>query len=1188
MSPKTLFAIGLVALASLAQPLTALAATVTLDFDAPEYSNGNSLSLVGDIGFRPAATVFTPTRVATFSGTQALKVSNVCTTPDCTNGAYRMEIRFGQPLPVPANAWLWRRADSVSMHIGADSINSSCFPEGTNCSIYARLSGFDDQGNRVADSQDVFLLDAFSFAGGGGLGAPITREIHVNDPFARIVSVVLVYGKNTFSHDSTTTPLPGEPQIDHLVVNFPDTPPPTAQPPSAPSVQISEPANASQRTYPFQTRLRGSVSVPGGLAAFCYRINGPPGAISDVDCNNNGDLKPDSTFDIPIADDALNAGANTLSVTAYDLWGRSASSAVNFTAQAPLPPQITIWSPHDFQWFDATNPNYLSGSVYTVGRLQGFCVLVDATAAPAPTACTQDLAAIQSGNPAYQPLNFGTSLAPQRFTSGAHNVSVFAVDRWNQVGRADVTVNLPTDFRVVAMEISQGIQTPAIPLNVNGVAAYTGVRLRQGVPTVVRVFSNTPYGGSYCCASMLLAGFVPDPHLGEKQLGTLLPDSTPKALSTGALDVPLAMRADPNGGFVFTLPKDWTMQNGLRLKATLQLPPSLHECATCGGNNDFSVTGINFEPPMSLIIRPVALVWTNSAGVIVAPPSPAVTFAPTINISPLPSSSVTVLPYVGTIDVSDVVSSTGGCRNFTSTCQDAVFGRVAVFGTYDHPGFTIGVGAIDVGLEHLTIVQSGLNVATVPIAVANTANPLTAVGHEFYHELSYFHASPGCPPVDLFNLWPPDQQGFIHGVGLDRRKLRDSSGYWNGQYRILMPGTKNMPGGQTDYFDLMSYCATDETAWISVQNWNAFGGALPNGLLPDSIFVGDATATISQGAGSRREDAVEVEGGALLLSAVIDKAGTVSTFRAVRSGDWLLAHPFKSDYLFVVRDERQRVLARVPALVIPPRGHGSAGTYLNALVQAKGAASIEIEHDGRAIGALKRSASYPAIKVSAPQAGASLARDESLQVTWDVSDADGDALEIRIEYSSAPDKPFRLVFVGPNRGAWNLSGSLLEAATQGRLRLVASDGFNESEVVVGPITVRAAPPQLEILAPEAETTFPHTTPIRLQAAAFGNDLMPLPEKQLEWSIDGRGVGSGVDLEVLDLKPGSHTAKVVARDGSVTTTREVKFAIRTQDTATATDLPTPGARWRGLLYILLVLAILAIGWLIGRRALRGAV
>ena len=1177
-----LSAVGLMALATLALPPGATAATVTLDFDAPQYSNGNSISLVGDIGFRPAAIVFTPAHVPTFSGTQALKVASVCTAPDCPNGTYRMVIRFGQPLPGSANAMLWRRADSVSMRIGADAINTACFPEGTSCAIYARLSGFDDQGNRVADSQDVFVVDA-STTIAAGLAAPITREIHVSDPFARIVSVALVYGRDTFSHDSIAFPLPGEPQIDHLVVNFPDTLPPQQPPPAAPSVQITEPVNSSQRHAPYQTRLRGSVTVPGGIAAFCYRLNASPGAIGAADCKNNADLKPDLSFDVPITDDSLKAGANTLSVTVHDLWGHNGSAAVSFSTMPPSPPHITIWSPGDFQWLDATNPTYLNGAVQTVGRLQGFCVLIDAAVAPAPNACTQDLAAIGPGNPAVQPLNFGTFLASSRFSSGAHKVSVFAVDRWNQVGRADITVNLPTDFRIVGMEISQAIQTPAIPLNVNGSAQYSGVRLRQRVPTVVRVFANTPFSGNYCCFSMLLSGFVPDPQLGEKQLGSLLPDSTPKNLTTGNIDVPLAMRADPNGGFVFTLPKDWTLQNGLRLKAKLQLPLSLRECASCGGNNEFSVTNINFEPPPGLTISPVILSFVSGGMTFAPPASPTVLFAPVINISPVPSSNVVVMPYAGTIDVSDVVSSSGGCKNINTTCQDTVFGRVVAFERTNHPGYTIGVGPIDVGLEQLNSIDYGTHLGAESIAIADSRLLLTAVGHEFYHEMYYYHAGPGgtaspCKPADLFNLWPPDQKGYIHGVGLDRRPWRDSSGYWNGQYRILMPGTQGMPGGQAEYYDLMSYCAAEDTAWISAENWNSFGGTFPNGLLPDSLFVGQATATISQGSAARREDSVEAQGGALLVSAVLQKDGSLGTFRSIHAGNLLRAHPAKSDYLFVVRDANRHELARVPAIVISPRGHGPAGTHLDAFVPAKDAASVEVEHHGRTIAKLARSAKAPEVSMGSPQAGASLSRDESLKVAWSAIDADSQALEVRIEYSAARDKPFHSVFVGPNRGEWSVPGSMLEAATQGRLRLVASDGFNETVAEIGPITVRASAPQLEILAPAANTAFPHTTPVRLQAAAFGNDRLPLADDKFEWSVDGRAMRNGADAEVRDLETGTHTAKVVAYDGDLTSVREVKFAIRNQATAMPSDPETPSYywRWRYLLYIALALIVVGIG------------
>jgi hypothetical protein len=57
------------------------------------------------------------------------------------------------------------------------------------------------------------------------------------------------------------------------------------------------------------------------------------------------------------------------------------------------------------------------------------------------------------------------------------------------MGRADQSVNDPTDFRIVAMEITQGIQTATLPLNVVGAVPYTGATLREYVPTVVRVFA---------------------------------------------------------------------------------------------------------------------------------------------------------------------------------------------------------------------------------------------------------------------------------------------------------------------------------------------------------------------------------------------------------------------------------------------------------------------------------------------------------------------------------------------------------------------------------------------------------------------------------------------------------------------------------------------------------------------------
>lgn len=1137
---RTRFAALLWALCAITSDI-ALAQTVTLDFDAPQFAPGSLLGQVGDITFRPAATVFTPTRVVTYSGAQALKVAATCSTPECTNNAYRMEIRFGQPLPAPAGAWLWKPADSVSMRVGADAVASSCFPEGTSCPMYARLTGFDDQDNPVADSGAVLLLDASSLMT-GGFRAPITREIIISNPRANIVRVLLVYGKGIWNPDPQPA-FPGEPQIDHLVVHFPDQPTSPQPVPPAPVIRIDEPSNGVQRTFPYQVRLRGSITVAGGLAAFCYPVNAPTPPVRD--CRDNIQLRPDNTFDIDIPDSRLAAGVNTLAVTVYDFWGQRSTQAVSITVAAPPPPAIIIYTPTNNQWIDPAGST-VSGTVRTVGTLKGFCIRIDEPANPDPIGCVQDLGAIKSTNTGWQPLFFTRTLTPSQVTSGAHQISVFAVDRWDQVSRADVGISTPTDFRIVGMEITQGIQTFDIPMNVSGVAPYTGVNLRAGVPTVVRVFANTPFAGSYSGVGMLLNGFFPDRNYGESPIGSLLPDSSPATLTVGALNVPPSVRGDPAGGFVFTLPSGWTQQNGLRLQAKLALPFGAQECPTCAWNNEFSVVGINFGPAITLKIASVALTYTDGTGTPNSPPDPSVVFEPTLNLMPTPASNVTMLPYAGSIDVSDLVGPKGAdgktalCRkSWTTICEARIYSRMRIWES-QHPqdASWVGVGPVDVGY------------AVATIAIANSEEPVMAVAHEFFHTLGYFHASGACN-ADLFIMWPPDERGLIHGVGLDRRKnLVDAAGDWIGRYRVLMPGIPAGTGGSAEYYDLMSYCGGESAKWISVENWNVFGGLFPNGLFPylnafggtiNSPMPGSSSAPLRAGGtlGSR-EDAV-------LATALLEPNGRVQFLSIAPAPNKPVKMQVQTteDYVFVARNLRGLEMARVPAVVQLNTGHRAEGAEVHMLLAAripvKEAASLEVQYKGKSVGQRLRSKSSPSVKFSVRK-GMSLSRAGTLFAKWVATENDGDPLEVRIEFSEGESRPFRPIFIGPNRGSWTINGRLLSATNHGRLRIVVNDGFNETEQIVEPIVVNAAAPVVDIVSPAPGITLPDSTPIRLRAAAFGDGDAPLAGDQIQWSLDGSKAGTGQEVEVRDLTPGKHVAKVTATERTFTNSREVTFIV----------------------------------------------
>jgi hypothetical protein len=171
-----------------------------------------------------------------------------------------------------------------------------------------------------------------------------------------------------------------------------------------------------------------------------------------------------------------------------------------------------------------------------------------------------------------------------------------------------------------------------------------------------------------------------------------------------------------------------------------------------------------------------------------------------------------------------------------------------------------------------------------------------------------------------------------------------------------------------------------------------------------------------------------------------------------------------------------------------------------------------------------------------------------MDVAWIATDKDGDALEVRIEFSAGPKMPFRPVFIGPNRGAWRVPGRVLSATNHGRVRIVANDGFNESEQIVEPVVVRAGPPLIDVLSPANGSSFPETTPIRLLAAAFGDGDAPLPGDAVQWSVDSRAMGAGVEMEVTGLRPGKHIAVVVARDGELSSEKQLMFTVNSANSA----------------------------------------
>jgi hypothetical protein len=96
------------------------------------------------------------------------------------------------------------------------------------------------------------------------------------------------------------------------------------------------------------------------------------------------------------------------------------------------------------------------------------------------------------------------------------------------------------------------------------------------------------------------------------------------------------------------------------------------------------------------------------------------------------------------------------------------------------------------------------------------------VAHELGHALGLPHAGGACGGEGVD--WPPDNSGYIHGVGLNR----NTPPPFEIEYPGDAPDTNRF--GDHQYFDLMSYCnATESDAWISTNNWTTLLGALATG-----------------------------------------------------------------------------------------------------------------------------------------------------------------------------------------------------------------------------------------------------------------------------------------------------------------------------------------------------------------------
>jgi len=310
-------AAGLVVLAVALWSGTAAAIdTVSTGFD--EFADGQIVTThVPGVVFPNSPVVFTPANGRTASPPRALRHPLSCADSACSNGAYRLEIRFD------------RLARAVSLKAG--DVLVGCFE--FDCPR-ARLVGYDSAGNLVVDSGSKPIP---SSADQMQTGIRIDEEFSIDAGAFTLARAVLYVGEDDVGGEEFGEPRTA--QIDDLAVTMlseAEPPPPPPPEPPAPTIDITSPAGGAQLPTP-ETTVSGTLTAPAGVGAFCVVANFegpdlPPSCPHAPHLQETGD-PGDFEFDLLIR--GLRSGPNQLRAWVRDGRGRVQSDTVLVDVLSP-------------------------------------------------------------------------------------------------------------------------------------------------------------------------------------------------------------------------------------------------------------------------------------------------------------------------------------------------------------------------------------------------------------------------------------------------------------------------------------------------------------------------------------------------------------------------------------------------------------------------------------------------------------------------------------------------------------------------------------------------------------------------------------------------------------------------------------------------------------------------------------
>jgi virginiamycin B lyase len=723
-------------------------------------------------------------------------------------------------------------------------------------------------------------------------------------------------------------------------------------------------------------------------------------------------------------------------------------------------------------------------------------------------------------------------------------------------------------------------------------AQYQGVSLVSGGPTYVRVFvadrfgsglSSQPLAGvtvSLQLAVQTAGGFVKPPAALQPQLIYAAPTVGP------GISFAVNERSNANDGYVFTIPQGlWSYFNGahgtsLTLTANLYAPETdtIGQCADpqCTENDTFTISGVGpFLPPTPLIIQTVAMgppgfklgsfsstfgalqrMYPGGYGFIFKHPSGYAIDTSSVDglhLGSGPGGTTTVL------DSSNNPTNVCGTPAPTtaalleSNCRPPLYLQLINQWNGQHSGVPLGTtpgdrstALYDVVLGVLTGHRSATPSSSVlsalagelqasggpfaedpatiaPDAYVDESRPVGAVSHEFGHELGLVHAGQNCPGLagsGANEAWPPDNTGELQSYGFDvtSRLSPFQRGRLLYSFQVFTPSE----------FDVMSYCGSDSTKWLSAENWQQTITAL-------SAYDTQLQTSLAAAAKARAEsETVRAAARTASASSAVGVYGLITDGQATITGVGPLDAsrvPAPANAVgLTLRSIGASgvVLANTPVSVAHIHVDGGNPTTATFIGEAPaGVETLQVLSSGTVIGSRTRPAHGPSVVLTAPKPRTH-AGTRGLRVSWRERDAEHQQLLASVDVSTDGGSTWNSVAEGLTGSSTTIPADALPTSKRGRIRVRVSDGFLDAAAISGPLRFPGTAPQVTITSVVPGVVARSDRSLEVYGQALDETREILQGAALRWYLGHKRLGTGTSLSLTDLPPGRHLLSLQAR------------------------------------------------------------